>query len=80
METFEDQTITLSPGVFFMIGDGAAWIESDSGVIDAYDVTAAHAAFLLADLSRWILLSVEAAEVWFTAAISRARVATSAKE
>lgn len=74
----EDAVITLSPGLFFMVADGAAWIEGEPGVVDGYDVTPAQAAFLLADLNRWILLSAEAAEAWFTSAIRRARAFTAA--
>lgn len=69
----EDTVITLSTGLDFVIGDQSAWIEECGIPVDAHDVTPAQAAFLLADLRRWILLSVEAAEAWFASAIRRAR-------
>lgn len=79
----EDQIVTLSPGLFFEVGDwddGVAQvaIDAENGG-DSCLVTPDQAAFMRADLNRWILLSVEAAEAWFASAIRRARAFTAAQ-
>ncbi len=77
-----DVTIALSPGLFFTVADwddGKAQVaidgESDG---DSCVVTPDQADFMLADLNRWILLSVEVANVWFSNALRRARDFTAA--
>jgi len=76
----DDVSIKLSSGLFFTVGDwgdGMAQVAIDADCDgDACVVAPDQAAFMLADLNRWILLDVDAANVWFANALRRAMVAT----